>query len=198
MTHGQSSVAHGGMATEPFACDADALIALMRAGDLRALDRFSRCFGPRLLAIARQSCRAHDDAEDAVQDALIEAGRTLDAYRGDGSPLAWLSTIVVRRCHRLGRGRRHDPALHVDGVELVCACDDPERQTERTELGEQLSAALMALPETDRFAVMLAHDGWSGPEIAEELGLTPDGVRGRLKRARASLRAALRDLAAPT
>ncbi|MEZ4322420.1 MAG: sigma-70 family RNA polymerase sigma factor [Myxococcota bacterium] len=176
-------------------CEVADLVALMRAGDLTALDRFSRCYGTRLIAVARQSCRLHDDAEDAVQDALVEAGRSLDTYRGEGSPLAWLSTLVVRRCHRLGRGRRNDPGLHVADVEVPCACHDPEVQAEHGELAERLGTALLALPETDRFAVMLANEGYSGPEIAAELGLSADGVRGRLKRARSRLREQLADLA---
>lgn len=169
-------------------CDTADLIALMRAGDLVALDRFNRCYGARLIAVAKQRCRLTDDAEDAVQDALIEAGRTMTSYRGEGTPVAWLSTLVARRCGRLGRGLRNDPSLHVGSVELACTCDDPEVQAQDAELGERLSRALAKLTATDRFAVMLADQGLTGPEIAAELGITANAVRGRLKRSRATLR----------
>jgi RNA polymerase sigma-70 factor (ECF subfamily) len=174
-------------------CDTTHLAALMRAGDLAALERFSRCYGARLIAVARRSCRGVDDAEDAVQDALMEASRTMESYRGEGSPLAWMSTLVVRRCGRMGRGRRNDPALHVPDVDVVCGCTSPEIQASDRVMGERLSAALLSLSETDRYAVMLADQGYTGPEIAEELGLTPNAVRGRLKRSRAALRGMLAD-----
>ena len=175
------------------ACDPSDLVALMRSGDLEALDRFSRCYGPRLVSVARKSCRLEIDAEDAVQDAMVEAARTMESYRGEGSPLAWLSTLVVRRCNRLGRGQKNDPTLHTVDAELSCSCHGPEGLAEHAELAQRLSSALLALSETDRLAVMLANEGFTGPEIADELGLSANAVRGRLKRSRAVLRESLAD-----
>ncbi|MCA9566237.1 MAG: sigma-70 family RNA polymerase sigma factor [Myxococcales bacterium] len=169
-------------------CDVDVLAGLMLAGDARALERCARCYGERLVAVARSSCRLADDAEDAVQDALLEAARSMDGYRGEGSPLAWLSSLVVHRCHRLGRGRRHDPALHVRDVEVACGCASPEGQAFHSALGRRIGEALVALDPCDRAVVVLAHEGFTGPEIAERLDLTPDAVRSRLKRARQRLR----------
>lgn len=174
-------------------CDVETLGELMRSGDPAALDRFSRCYGERLVAIARQSCRIADDAEDAVQDALVEAGRSMTAYRGEGSPLAWLSTLVVRRCHRLGRGLRHE-AHHDTDVEIACSCHSPEGQAQHAELARRISQALVDLDPTDRAAVILAHEGHTGPEIGAHLDLTPNAVRSRLKRARHQLRVDLSDL----
>ncbi|MCB9679765.1 MAG: sigma-70 family RNA polymerase sigma factor [Alphaproteobacteria bacterium] len=175
-------------------CDSRSVVALMRDGDLRALDAFSRCYGARLVAVARSSCRLADDAEDAVQDAMVEAARSMDRYRGEGSPLAWLSALVVHRCHRIDRGQRNDPALHVRDLDTACHCHTPEGRAEHAELEERLTAALLALDPTDRLAVMLADEGHTGPEIASELGLTANAVRSRLKRARSRLRSDLADL----
>ena len=48
---------------------------------------------------------------------------------------------------------------------------------------------LLALPATDRAVLLLAEaEGWTGPEIAAELGASPNAVRTRLSRARRAVR----------
>lgn len=69
----------------PVSCDPAEIAALMRDGDLTALDRLTRCQGERLLAVGRRYCRNEEDARDAVQDALLTAGAHLADYRGEGS-----------------------------------------------------------------------------------------------------------------
>jgi len=169
-------------------CSSESLLQLMRAGDIAALDRLTTCYGPRLAAVARRCCRRPDDAEDAVQQALLEAGRVRDRWPGVRDPLAWLATLVSRSCGRLNRGMANDPARHEAGVELPCTCASPEAQAADRELGEQLSRSLARLKRTDRCVLLLAAEGWTGPEIAAELQISADAVRSRLKRARRLVR----------
>jgi RNA polymerase sigma factor (sigma-70 family) len=195
----------------------DDLLTLMQRGDAQALDRLAKSAGPRLLAVARRACRSQHDAEDAVQLAVQQAlehdGAALKSFRGDGSPLAWLSTLVARSCFRLNRKAENDPArtVFVDDADVApcggggpCTCDDtnesPEAQAERAEQnalwGEQLSSALMTLSRVDRLAFLLSVEGHSSDAIAARFGLSSDAVRSRLKRARHTLRGALADVGA--
>ena len=167
------------------------LIALMHAGDAAALDRLARSSGPRLLAVARRCCRSPHDVEDAVQQALVQARTSMRGYRAEGSPVAWLSTLVARSCFRINRQAHNDPRRTTHDDVEPCACDTPEAQAERAELAAQLGAALMVLTRTDRLAFLLAAEGASSAEIAARFGLSHDAVRSRLKRARKILRADL-------
>ncbi|MDC0716096.1 RNA polymerase sigma factor [Nannocystis bainbridge] len=171
----------------------EALLALMQRGDLRALDHLARAYGERLLAVARRRCDLREDAEDAVQQALLAAGAAMTGYRGEGSPLAWLSTLVARTCWRMNR----KAAATADLDDVPCTCDDPAEVAERRELGASLGDALMTLSRTDRLAFLLAAEGVSSVEIAERFSLTHDAVRSRLKRARKVLRAALENRDTP-
>lgn len=164
------------------------LLALMQAGDAEALDRLARAYGPRLLAVARRCCRSEHDAEDAVQQALLSAGRAMQGYRGEGSPLAWLSTLVARSCYRMNRDPHNDPARTSREEAPPCTADDPAARAEQRELERRLGDALMALSRTDRLAVLLATEGWTSDEIGAHFGLTSNAVRSRLKRARKTLR----------
>ena len=179
--------------------DVEELQRLMQAGDAAALDRLARAYGPRLLVVARRHCRSPHDAEDAVQQALLNAGSAMRAYRGEGTPLAWLSALVARGCWRLNRDPRNDPARTVrDDEDRPCTCDDPEEVTQRREIAEQLGAALMTLARTDRLAFLLAAEGWTSDEIAAQFHLTSNAVRSRIKRARKSLRALVTQELAPS
>lgn len=174
-------------------CDLDELGRLVIAGDVEALDRMSRCFGERMLAVGRRHCGDDERARDAVQDALVAAGTNLTAFRGEGSLEGWLLRIVARRCARLHRGRKHDPALHEELGDGLAAA--PEDGIERAELRARIDAAIAELDPRDRALVYLADgEGWNAPEIAAHVGMTAQAVRTRLSRAHRKLRERLRDL----
>lgn len=173
-------------------CDPEQIVALVRAGDLEALDRFTRCMGERLLAVGRRYCRQEEDARDAVQDALLTAGLHLRDFRGEGSVEGWVVRMVARACNRMRRGRRNDPGLHVRDTEMATDDANPELLAGRAELAEALGAALLELPPKDRAMLLLAEaEDWTGPEIAARLGTTPNAVRTRLSRARGQVRSRL-------
>lgn len=174
--------------------DAHALARLARAGDLAALDALTRAAGDRLLAAGRRYCASQADAEDAVQDALVAAGTHLADWRGEGPLEGWVVRMVARACARMRRGRKNDPRWNLRDVD-VAGGTDPESEARRAELAGRLGAALATLAPEDRAILLLAEaEGWTGPEIAAETGLSPEAVRARLSRARRRLRAQLADL----
>ena len=171
------------------ACDPEELVALMRAGDLAALDRITRCHGARLLAVGRRYCRSEAEAQDAVQDALLSAGNNLEGYRGDGPVEGWVVRMVANACHHMRRGRKNNQGLHDAEAVLVSADASPEEAAMTGQLAEALGEALLQLDPTNRTIVLLAEgEGWTGPEIGAELGMSPGAVRVRLTRSRTRLR----------
>jgi RNA polymerase sigma-70 factor (ECF subfamily) len=173
-------------------CDPERVAALVRAGDLAALDSLTRCHGERLLAVARRWCRSDAEAEDAVQDALLAAGTHLGDWRGEGSVEGWVVRVVTRACTRMRRGRKNDPALHATDLDVADGTPDAAWLAERADLTRALGEALAQLSPEDRAMLVLAEaEGWTGPEIAARTGLTPEAVRARLSRARKRARAHL-------
>jgi len=174
---------------------AETLLALMQAGDIAALDVMARTYGARLLAVARRRCHQREDAEDAVQQALLVARDSMRSFRGDGEPVAWLSTLVARTCSRFNAQRARvalDGAMSDERCRCAGACDDdPSVLAERSQLASAIERALMTLSRTDRLAFLLSVEGFNSVEIAERFALTHDAVRGRLKRARKVLREAI-------
>lgn len=175
-------------------CDSDKLVKMMRENNIEALDRMTRCFGQRLLNVGRRYCRTETEAEDAIQDVMLSAGKHLQDFRGEGSVEGWLVRMVANACHHLRRGRKNDAGLHdVDAV-LTAQESTPEQSAQAGQLSSALGEALLELAPADRMIVLLAEaEGWTGPEIAEKVGLTAGAVRVRLTRARTKLRKHLAD-----
>lgn len=185
------------MTAPPDLCDADELVRLLQAGDIEVLDRVTRCFGDRLLLEARRRCRSEGEADDAVQDTALNAWRYGTGFRGEGPVDRWLVRLVATACNRMRRGLKRDASLHVSDENLVAEDDSPEMLAARSRLAETLGAALQELPPRDRGIVLLADgQGWTAPEIAESLSMTPGSVRTRLSRAHAKLRHALTEAGA--
>ncbi|MCO4764147.1 MAG: RNA polymerase sigma factor [Myxococcales bacterium] len=179
----------------PTPCNPDELVRLVKAGDMQALDRITRCHGQRLLAVGRRYCRSNAEAEDAVQDALVSAGTHLTSFRGDGSVEGWLVRMVANACHHMRRGRKNDFRLHDTEQILMSDEGSPEEKAMVGQLSETLGQALLDLPPRDRTIVLLAEtEGWTGPEIAEKLGMSAGNVRVRLHRSRLKLRENLEQL----
>lgn len=172
-------------------CRPDELVSLLKAGDIQALDRITRCFGATLLAAGRRHCKDEDRARDAVQDALLSAGEHLQDFRGEGTPQGWLVRMVANACARMRRGRKNSAAWNAElDAELVLGSgESPEVAAARAQLAERLGEALVALSPEDRAIVLLSEaEDWTGPEIAAALGLSPGAVRVRLTRLRGKLR----------
>lgn len=179
---------HGGQVVVT-PCDPDKLVRMMREGDIQALDRITRCHGDRLLAVGRRYCRTSSEAEDAVQDALLAAGTHLQSYRGDGPLEGWLVRMVANACSHMRRGRKNDRKLHDPEAIMRSGEPSPEQRAMVGELASALGEALLELEPANRTIVLLSEgEGWTAPEIGEELGMTPGAVRVRLHRARARLR----------
>jgi RNA polymerase sigma-70 factor (ECF subfamily) len=124
-------------------------------------------------------------AEEIAQEAFVRAWVTPGEVRG-GSVRAYLLAIArnLYRAEMQRRGRR---------VALDAALPDPRPGPEAVACGRQelhaLLAALQALPEADRAALLMhAQDGLPYAAVAEALGLSVGAVKVRVHRARLKLR----------
>ncbi len=70
----------------------------------QVIARWADEFGPRLLRSAVVMCGNRDEAEDLVQETLLQAFRNMARFRGDSGPYTWLYAILRRQC--LNRRRK--------------------------------------------------------------------------------------------
>jgi RNA polymerase sigma factor (sigma-70 family) len=127
-------------------------------------------------------------AQEAAQEAFVAAYQHLQQLRDPSAFPGWLRRIVLTQCSRLVRGRRIAVQPIEKAVHLSADQPDLAAAIEQQELAEQLHAAIHALPEQQRAAVMLYYiDGYSQNEVAAFLELSVDAVKKQLQRARGRL-----------
>jgi|KBSSwiStaDraftv2_1062776.scaffolds.fasta_scaffold325121_2 RNA polymerase sigma-70 factor (ECF subfamily) len=142
--------------------------------------------------LARYLLREQADAEDAVQEAYLQALRYFAGFRGE-NPRAWLLTIVRRVCYGwIERTRRQAWAGPEMVDDLPGAGDDPETAFLHGERQEQLARAVDALPFPFREVIVLRElQELSYQEIATVTGVPVGTVMSRLSRARRRLQRVL-------
>ena len=129
------------------------------------------------------------DAEEATQDAFVEAWRAWPRFRAESELGTWLHTIAARTALRRLRDRRRRSAHFVRAggdADVI-----PLRQVMHAERMD-LEAAIAALPERAR-AVLVLHEihGYRLAEVAEWMGTSVGTAKSQLHRARQLLKETL-------
>ncbi len=181
-----------------------ALLAGLRAGDDKAFEQLVHVHGGRMLSAARRLLRVEQDAQDAVQDALLSVSRSIGRFEGGSRLNTWLHRIVVNAAlMKLRTRRRKDevliddllPRFMEDGHALEPALpwsESAEALAQRGETAQLVRDSIDTLPETYRVVLMLRDiEELDTAEVAAVLGITPNAVKIRLHRARQALRTLL-------
>jgi RNA polymerase sigma factor (sigma-70 family) len=151
----------------------------------------------RSLVRASRRILPDDRAEDAVQQALLDAHQAL---RRNGAPErfeAWLHRIAINSALKVVRKDRDEPSIEID-EERVDGVAGPEQVREQRERLGHTVGAISALPAQQRRALVLRElEGRSHAEIARELGLSGGAVRQLIHRARDSVRSGASALVPP-
>lgn len=165
-------------------------VTLRRAqqGERAALDQLVERYHPPVHGLVWRMACAQGDAHvaDLVQDALVRVVQNISRFdpAGPARLSTWILTIVTRvvlndRRRNPAREVKHEPAAYID----------PATAVEDVEIGAAIAAAVVALPEPQRIALVLReyHD-LDYSEIARALDIDVGTVKSRLSRARASVR----------
>jgi RNA polymerase sigma-70 factor (ECF subfamily) len=156
----------------------------------RALAMMSREFGPALGRFCAAYLGNQAEAEEAAQDALIEALRAMPSFRGESAVRTWLFAIARRMCIRRRKRRAHREALlRVVAVTELPSPDTPLDDAARAELLRRVEAAVASLPDEEREVLALRFQAdLTYEEAAAVCGIQPDAARKRASRAFAALR----------
>jgi RNA polymerase sigma-70 factor, ECF subfamily len=176
--------------TGPDVLDEQTLVVRAQEGDAGAFEVLARRHQAALYRVAVQVIGDPAEAEDAVQEALLDAWRRIGLFRGESSFATWMYRIVTNRC--LGQLRRRRP-VPVEVDDRVPAPDFPERAAELDAGLAALGRALRGLPDDQRACWVLRElEGLGYTDIAAITGASEDAVRGRIHRARVRLAEVLR------
>lgn len=176
--------------THDEASDAELLAAHVH-GDPRAFGVLVGRHRDRLWGVALRTTGDHEEAADALQDALISAFRRAEQFRGDSAVTTWLHRIVVNASlDRLRRRavRSASPLPDDDDSLPGALVADPRDAMDVRETQMVIAAALASLPTDQRDAIVLVDvEGWSVEDAARMLNCPEGTIKSRCSRGRAKL-----------
>ena len=160
---------------------------------------------PSLYTAALRMTRNPADAEDLVQETYLKAYRAFGSFQEGTNLKAWLYKILTNTFINSYRARKRRPEetdvddveelylyRRLGGPEAAVAGRSAEDQVLDLFTDDEVKAALEALPEQSRLAVLLADvEGFSYKEIADIMEVPIGTVMSRLHRGRRALQKAL-------
>jgi RNA polymerase sigma-70 factor (ECF subfamily) len=166
------------------------LVVRAREGDHDAFSALAAGSIERLLRVARLIVRDDDRAQDAVQDALVNAWLNVRGLRDPDRFDAWLHRLLVRACYRTAGSERRRRIVELP---LLPGDHDAVPDTQQAlAVRDQLDRGFRLLP-VDLRAVLVVHHYLSlrDSEAADMLDIPIGTMKSRLHRATSALRAAL-------
>jgi RNA polymerase sigma-70 factor (ECF subfamily) len=188
------------------------LVARIERRDQLAFEILMRRNNSKLFRVARAIVKDDAEAEDALQDAYLEAYRRMDGFRGESQLATWLTRIVINQALMRLRRQKRDRVVvpfaagaspeRPDRIRDVADAriESPPDATMRAEVRRMLERRIDELPVAFRTVfVMREVEDLTVEETAASLSIPAATVRTRLFRARALLREALaRDMDSAT
>lgn len=173
--------------------DTQLMLAFQR-GDEGAFGVLLERHRKRVLNTAYHFLGNRDSAQDVAQEVFVKIYTSSKGYRPDAAFTTWLYQITANAC--LDEIRRHKRSKSTATEELPeCILDptaSPEEQARSSELAREVRAAIAALPENQRMAVILQrYEELSYQQIADVLKMSIPAIESLLFRAKHSLRARL-------
>ena len=179
-----------------------ALERAWRPDDSALFERLVQKHEERLYRVAYRMTGCAEEAQDLLQDALIEAYRAFAHFRRGTYFDKWLYRIMSRTFIDRKRSQNRaklvslDEPQHVFGAdsggyerEIADAANDPARRLERATLDHRIQDGLESLSADHRLVLILSDiEEFSYEEVAQFLGCPIGTVRSRLHRARAQMR----------
>jgi RNA polymerase sigma-70 factor (ECF subfamily) len=173
--------------------DEPAFLARAKRGDHEAYASLVRPHERVAYRVAAAITGGGADAEEAMQNGLVKAYRSLHRFRAGASFRPWLLRIVVNEAHNVRRAERRHLRLGARAAEQHgTAGGGPDEAVIAREEVETVLGALARLPDADRLALAPRYFAeLPDAEAAALVGVSTEAYRVRLVRARRRLQTLL-------
>ncbi len=174
------------------------LVTRAQRGEKGAFDDIFNQYGGMMLHIAYSIVKDRDTAEDAVQNALIQAWQHLPSLRETGALRSWLMRIVVNQCLSFKRQLARSTKFLRQSIaeqEIVLASQIADHAKGIKESDWDLAQAIKKLPTKQQMVIALHYyQGMTVSEISQALHISENTIKKRIQAALSNLRLMSRDV----
>ncbi|MBD2770867.1 sigma-70 family RNA polymerase sigma factor [Iningainema tapete] len=171
------------------------LVVQSQGGNLNAYSKIIRNFQDMAVGYGYSILGSFQLAEDAAQEAFIDAYLNLSKLRSAAAFPGWLKKIVFKHCDRLTRNKPVSIVSLEDTDELASIHPEPEQIALEQEMKDKVHEAIQALPETERIVITLFYiSGYSQKENSVFLDIPVSTIKNRLHSARTRLKQRMIDM----
>ncbi len=169
------------------------LVARAQKGDRGAYGELVQRYQASVVNVVYHMCSDAQLAQDAAQEAFIQAWLHLPSYRPQSSLRNWLYRIAVNAALDAIRRQKSMQPEEIESLELSDPQDSPEGLLVQKELARQVHSAIQCLPDACRVVLVLREfEQLSYQDIASTLDIPIGTVMSRLNYARERLKLLLR------
>ncbi|MBM3879580.1 MAG: sigma-70 family RNA polymerase sigma factor [Verrucomicrobia bacterium] len=185
--------------------DPDATLMLrVKRGDLAAFEALVKKYQQPVINLLYRTLPDAAEAEDLAQAVFVQVYRSAGRYRASAKFSTWLFTIARNLCLNEIRRRTRHPAESLEAPHPVHDTEarrqypdvltpGPVEALLHGELEQKVEAALRALPENQRIALLLCRqEELSYEDIAATLGCSLSATKSLIHRARETLKQRLK------
>ena len=159
--------------------DDSSLLSRARSGDREATELLVSRYLRDVYEMTARVLSDRDLAQDAAQDAFVNALGALPRFRGESSFRTWLLRIALNSARTLARkrGRRREVTIEV-AEDVAAESSDEVNRIGNADEARRIETVLQRLPEKQRMAVVLRlQQGLSYPEVAAALDCSEGAAR---------------------
>jgi len=170
------------------------IIQKINEGEVRLYEILIRRYNPFLYKIGRSYRYNHQDTEDLMQDAYVNAFFNLKKFENRSSFKTWFTRIMLNLCFQKKQKLSFKNEIITDEIKneksdiMFHHSTNNEKITVNKELGHIIENAIHQIPEDYRIVFTLRElNGLSVAETAEALDITESNVKVRMNRAKGML-----------
>ena len=179
------------------------IIQTVKAGEVKLYEILIRRYNPFLYKIGRSYRYNHEDTQDLMQEAYVNAYFNLQKFENRSSFKTWITRIMLNLCYQKKQKASYKNEIIEDiqnekSAVMFHQSSNNEKITVNKELGRVLENAIQQIPEDYRIVFTLRElNGLSVSETAEALDISENNVKVRMNRAKGMLQKEIKKIYSP-
>lgn len=150
------------------------------------MEQLARDYQKNLYAVAFNICKNPQDAEDVVQDTLVQYYTMKKDFESEQHIRAWLIRVAINKAKNVTRSFWRRNKIPMEEYIETLTFDTPE--------SKDIFETVMKLPDKYRVVIHLYYyEDYSANEIADILKISVSNVNARLSRGRSKLKSVLQE-----